>query len=83
MNEPLESLARGQDVMKAVEGKGDEAEFIPINSPAMLNYMLDEYYALHDWDKQTSWPYRDTLEKLDLKEVIPELESKGKIPRKK
>ena len=83
MNEPLESLARGQDVMKAVEGKTDAEDFIPINSPAMLNHMLDEYYALHDWDKQTSWPYRDTLEKLDLKEVIPELESKGKIPRKK
>jgi aldehyde:ferredoxin oxidoreductase len=83
MNEPLESLARGQDVMKAVEGKADPADFVPINSPAMLNRMLDEYYALHDWDKQTSWPYRDTLEKLDLPEVIPELESKGKIPQKK
>ncbi len=83
MNEPLESLARGQDVMKAVEAKADKGDFIPINSPAMLNEMLDEYYALHDWDRQTSWPFRDTLEKLDLKEVIPELESKGKIPRKK
>jgi aldehyde:ferredoxin oxidoreductase len=83
MNEPLESLARGQDVMKAGEGKNNAGDFIPINSPAMLNHMLDEYYELHDWDKQTSWPYQDTLEKLDLKEVIPELESKGKIPRKK
>jgi len=83
MNEPLESLARGQDVMKAVEGKTNPEDFTPINSPAMLNRMLDEYYELHNWDKQTSWPYRETLEKLDLKEVIPELESKGKIPRKK
>jgi aldehyde:ferredoxin oxidoreductase len=83
MNEPLESLARGQDVMKAAEGKADPTDFVPINSPAMLNLMLDEYYALHDWDLQTSWPYRHTLEKLDLKEVISELESRGKIPRKK
>jgi aldehyde:ferredoxin oxidoreductase len=83
MNEPLESLARGQDVMKSVEGKTNGDDFTPINSPAMLNRMLDEYYELHNWDKQTSWPYRDTLEKLDLKEVIPELESKGKIPRRK
>jgi aldehyde:ferredoxin oxidoreductase len=82
MNEPLESLARGQDVMKAMEEKGSPEGFIPINSPKMLNRMLDEYYELHDWDKKTSWPYRETLEKLDLKEVIQELESKGKIPRK-
>ena len=83
MNEPLESLARGQDVMKAMEGKATPEDFTPINSPAMLNRMLDEYYELHEWDKQTSRPYRDTLEKLDLKEVILELESKGKIPPKK
>jgi aldehyde:ferredoxin oxidoreductase len=80
MNEPLESLARGQDVMKAAEGKATPEDFTPINSPAMLNRMLDEYYELHEWDKQTSWPYRTTLEKLDLKEVVLELESKGKIP---
>lgn len=83
MNEPLESLARGQDVQKAAEEKAGAGDFVPINSAAMLNRMLDEYYALHDWDRQTSWPYRDTLEKLDLKEVIPELEAKGKIPRRK
>ena len=83
MNEPLESLARGQDVQKAVEETAGAGDFVPINSAAMLNRMLDEYYALHDWDRQTSWPYRDTLEKLDLKEVIPELEAKGKIPRRK
>ncbi len=82
MNEPLESLARGQDVVKAMEGKTSPEDFIPINSPEMLNRMLDEYYELHDWDRKTSWPYRETLEKLDLPEVIQELESKGKIPRK-
>jgi aldehyde:ferredoxin oxidoreductase len=63
-----------------MEGKKTPEDFTPINSPAMLNRMLDEYYELHEWDKKTSRPYRDTLEKLDLKEVILELESKGKIP---
>jgi aldehyde:ferredoxin oxidoreductase len=82
MNEPLESLARGQDVMKAMEEKPIE-DFRPINSPAMLNHMLDEYYDLHNWDKKTSWPYRETLEQLDLKEVIEELESRGRIPPQK
>jgi aldehyde:ferredoxin oxidoreductase len=82
MNEPLESLARGQDVVKAMEGKPSPEDFTPINSPEMLNRMLDEYYELHDWDKKTSWPYRETIEKLDLPEVIQELEPKGKISRK-
>ena len=83
MNEPLESLARGADVPRALEAKGSENDFVPINSPAMLNRMLDEYYALHNWDRETSWPYRETLERLDLQEVIPELEQKGKIPRRR
>jgi len=72
MNEPLESLARGQDVMKAVEQRGGVEGFVPINSPQMLNRMLDEYYDLHHWDRKTSWPYRETLEELGLDEVIEE-----------
>ena len=48
----------------------------------MLNRMLDEYYDLHQWDRKTSWPYRETLEELGLNEVIEELEPLGKVPRK-
>jgi len=77
MNEPLESLMREKDVSKAVEEKEG---FVPINSPAMLNRMLDEYYDLHGWDRGTSWPYRETLLELGLKEVVDELEPDGKVP---
>jgi aldehyde:ferredoxin oxidoreductase len=79
MNEPLESLMRGEDVSKAIE---TEQGFVPINSPDMLNPMLDEYYDLHGWDKTTSWPYRETLLELGLKEVVEELEPRGKVPRR-
>jgi hypothetical protein len=82
MNEPLESLARGQDVMKAVGGKGSPEAFIPVNSPQMLNRMLDEYYELHGWDNQTSWPYKETLEELGLQGAIEELECRNKVPPK-
>jgi aldehyde:ferredoxin oxidoreductase len=30
--------------------------------------MLDEYYAIHGWDKATSWPTEDKLEELGLEE---------------
>lgn len=78
MNEPLESLMRGRDVSRAIEEKEG---FVPINSPEMLNRMLDEYYDLHGWDRNTSWPYRETLLQLGLKEVVEELEPEGKVPR--
>ena len=42
--------------------------------------MLDEYYTLHEWDKKTSWPTRETLEKLDLKYIADYLEEIGKLP---
>jgi aldehyde:ferredoxin oxidoreductase len=78
MNEPLESLMRGKDVSKAMEEKEG---FVPINSPEMLNRMLDEYYDLHGWDRKTSWPFRETLLQLGLREVVEELEPEGKVPR--
>ena len=31
--------------------------------------MLDEYYDLQGWDRQTSWQKRDTLVRLGLDEV--------------
>ena len=77
MNEPLESLMRGKNVSKGVEEKEG---FVPINSPEMLNRMLDGYYDLHGWDRGTSWPYRETLLELGLKEVVDELEPDGKVP---
>lgn len=51
-----------------------------INSPEELNAMLDRYYELHGWDLKSSWPRRETLEHLDLKDVAKELEELGKLP---
>jgi aldehyde:ferredoxin oxidoreductase len=51
-----------------------------MNSQEELDDMLDKYYALHEWDPKTSWPKRETYEKLDLKDVADYLESIGKLP---
>lgn len=51
-----------------------------INSPEELNKMLDEYYTLHGWDLETSWPTRETLESLDLSSVADELDRLGRLP---
>lgn len=53
-----------------------------MNSPTELNEMLDKYYRLHEWDLKTSWPYKETLEKLELKYVAEELEKLGRLPKK-
>jgi len=50
------------------------------NSPEELSGMLDEYYDLHGWDRETSWPTRATLEALDLEDVADQLEQMGKLP---
>ena len=42
--------------------------------------MLDEYYGLHGWDPETSFPRRETLGALGLNKYITILEEKGKIP---
>jgi len=43
------------------------------------NDMLDRYYELHGWDKETGFPRRSTLEKLGLGYVADELEKRGKL----
>lgn len=51
-----------------------------MNSQEELDGMLDRYYDLHEWDRKTSWPKRETYEKLGLKDVSEYLENIGKIP---
>ncbi len=51
-----------------------------INSPAEVDGMLNEYYALHGWDAVTSWPREDTLRDLDLGEVADALGRSGRLP---
>ena len=44
------------------------------------NQMLDEYYDLHGWDRATSYPKRETLQKLGLTSVAHDLSRIGKLP---
>jgi aldehyde:ferredoxin oxidoreductase len=43
------------------------------------NEMLDEYYYLHGWDRETSFPKRQTLIDLGLEYVADDLEKIGKL----
>lgn len=45
------------------------------------NRMLDEYYDLHGWDRETSFPTRETLAALGLETVADDLEKIGKLGR--
>jgi len=44
-----------------------------------FNKMLDRYYELHGWNKETSYPTYATLEKYGLVYVAEELALKGKL----
>lgn len=41
--------------------------------------MLDNYYEIHGWDKKTSYPTRETLEKYGLSKVADDLQRIGKL----
>lgn len=43
------------------------------------NQLLDEYYALHGWDKKTGWQTKKGLEKLKLEQVSEKLQKEGKL----
>jgi aldehyde:ferredoxin oxidoreductase len=43
------------------------------------NRMLDDYYDLHGWDRETSYPKRETLADLGLDYVADELKKIGKL----
>ena len=47
------------------------------------NQMLDEYYDLHGWDRETSYPTRETLEKLGLDYVADDMQKIGKLGGRK
>lgn len=44
-----------------------------------FNRMLDDYYELHGWDRETSFPKRKTLLDLDLEYVAEDLAKIGKL----
>ena len=41
--------------------------------------MLDEYYDLQGWDRETGWQTKETLEKIELNEIAKELARSGKL----
>jgi aldehyde:ferredoxin oxidoreductase len=49
---------------------------------ALQEPMLEEYYELRHWDKETGWPTQAKLEELNLKDVVNELKKIGKLPHK-
>ena len=42
--------------------------------------LMDEFYDLRGWDRETGWPYRETWEHLGMRDVADELERLGKLP---
>jgi aldehyde:ferredoxin oxidoreductase len=66
MNEPASPATEGEVLM---------------NSREELDGMLDKYYALHEWDGKTSWPYKKTLLKVGLKDVADELGRMNRLPK--
>ncbi|MEW6546545.1 MAG: aldehyde ferredoxin oxidoreductase family protein [Bacillota bacterium] len=61
------------------ERSPDRSDPDAINSPEELARMLDEYYTLHGWDLETSWPLESTLRKLRLGTVADELAAIGRL----
>ena len=41
--------------------------------------LLDEYYDINHWDKNTSYPTKKCLDELDLKEIADDLKKGGKL----
>jgi aldehyde:ferredoxin oxidoreductase len=80
MNEVLISTAAKTE--ERLETVGDHPEPVKeqINSRAYLDQMLDEYYELHGWDKETGLPRYVSLEKLGLGDIALELSQKGYLP---
>ena len=50
---------------------------------AKFEKMKDEYYKLRGWDTETSWPERETYERLGLKDVANSLQKLGRLPKVK
>lgn len=41
--------------------------------------MLDRYYELHGWDKETSWQTGECLIELDMEDIAGRLQKIGKL----
>ncbi|RLF15836.1 MAG: hypothetical protein DRJ97_02685, partial [Thermoprotei archaeon] len=48
----------------------------------MLDKMLDEYYDLRGWERETGLPYKEKLLELGMKDVAEDLERRGLVATK-
>jgi len=80
MNEVLISTAPKTENRSETADGHPEPVKEQINSQAYLDQMLDEYYELHGWDKETGLPRYETLERLGLGDIALALEQKGRLP---
>lgn len=48
-------------------------------APKDWDALIDEYYEMHNWDKETSFPTRKCLEDLDPKSGADDFEKIGKL----
>jgi len=62
-----------EDPIQSGPHKGKKLDLIKYNS------MLDNFYELHGWDKETGLQTRDLLENLDLKDVADKLSQAGRL----
>jgi aldehyde:ferredoxin oxidoreductase len=77
-----EGLTRKDDLLpkRLMESLPDGACAGKAFTQEMLNSMLDNYYKLRGWDKNTGIPTKKTLEALGLQSVAQELERGGNLP---
>lgn len=87
VGEKIQTLERAFNLLHAGLGRADDMppkKFveIPLHQGIFKgeridlekwNGMLDEYYDLHGWDRESGWPMRKTLSSLDLGEVAAKL----------
>jgi aldehyde:ferredoxin oxidoreductase len=62
-----------EDPIQSGPHKGEKLDINKYNS------MLDKFYELHGWDKETGWQTRETLEILGLKDVAEKLAKVGRL----
>ena len=48
--------------------------------PEAFRRLMDEFYDLRGWDRETGWPTRGALEQLGMADAADELARIGKLP---
>ena len=91
VGEKIQTLERAFNLLHAGLGRADDMppkKFLEIPVHAGIfkgeridlekwNRMLDEYYDLHGWERESGWPMKKTLSALGLEEVAVKLAKEG------